>query len=432
MKKFFTLIAAAMVAVAANAGVIWQFNLTVPESNVSVDPGSEVELDNYATWTNQDVVSVSICNGHSSKAANMITTDGLAISNSGGSYIQISDLKTPLMEGDVITVNGGKECRIGVEFDKTSSDNTVDGSFTCTAAFAGKKGFYICRGAGKPTAITTITIERNANQVIAPSFTVVGKTLVMTSSTEGAKIYYGTASGETTTEYTAPIEFSETTTYYAIAKKDGMDDSKEVSKTVEYYAIPATATLAATLKSPEATEADVELENITVNGFVASKKESDAVLSNTATYAIVEGQPIAAYEGLVKVKKTIIITAPEGKNIVGIKVKGISNANGATQAVTAEGMKFTTDNNILPARDNAEQQPGIVELVAETPAQAFNVYFSSQARVLFEVYADDVDAVVAVEAAPAAAVAPVKTLVNGQVVIVKDGAVYTVTGAQMK
>lgn len=434
MKKLFTLIAAAMMATAMNATEIFKFTLTLPESNVTVPFGDDVDLADYGTIEGETMVnkrtSVSVHNGHGSKDANLITTSGLSISNSGGSYIVISSLKGELKEGDVVTINGGKECLISASTSTSGTDNTVGGSFTLTSAFNGLKELYICRGAGKPTAITTITIERNENQVVAPAFTVVGKTLVLSTSTEGATIYYGTASGAATTEYTAPIPFSETVTYYAVAKKDGMDDSKETSKTVEFHAIPADAQLAATLGSPAPTTDDVELENITANGFVATKVESDAVLSNTATYAISEGHPIAAYEGLVKVKKTINIAAPEGQVIAGIKVIGISNVSGATQPVTAAGMKFTTDNNILPARDNEEQQPGVVELVAENPAESFDVYFSSQARVKFEVYIVDPTAAKAVAAE--AAVAPVKVVENGQIVIVKGAAKYTVAGAQMK
>jgi len=97
------------------------------------------------------------------------------------------------------------------------------------------------------------------------------------------------------------------------------------------------------------------------------------------------------------VKKTITITTTGEKYILGIKVKGISNADGNGQAVTATGMKFTTDGNILPARDEATE-PGVVELVAETPAKEFNVYFSGQARVLFEVYTGEATGINSVNA----------------------------------
>jgi hypothetical protein len=114
--------------------------------------------------------------------------------------------------------------------------------------------------------------------------------------------------------------------------------------------------------------------------LTAVKVESDAVLTNSGVWN--ENQ---AFAGLVKVKKTITITTTGEKSIFGIKVKGISNSDGNGQAVTAEGMKFTTDGNMLPARDEVTE-PGVVELVAETPAKEFKVYFSGQARVLFEVY----------------------------------------------
>ncbi|MBR1449166.1 MAG: hypothetical protein IJ588_10545, partial [Prevotella sp.] len=106
----------------------------------------------------------------------------------------------------------------------------------------------------------------------------------------------------------------------------------------------------------------------------------------------------AAFTGLVKVKKTITISTTGDQNIVGIKVKGISNSDGNTQAVTAEGMKFTTDANLLPARD-AATEPGVVELVATEGAKEFKVYFSGQARVLFEVYTGTISGITDVKAA---------------------------------
>jgi hypothetical protein len=127
-------------------------------------------------------------------------------------------------------------------------------------------------------------------------------------------------------------------------------------------------------------ESDEALESLVDGNVTAVKVEDDAVLSNSGVWN--ENQ---AFSGLVKVKKTITIATTGEKSIFGIKVKGISNADGNGQAVTAEGMKFTTDGNILPARDEVTE-PGVVELVAETPAKEFKVYFSGQARVLFEVY----------------------------------------------
>ena len=391
MKKIFTLIAVAFATLSLNATEIFKFQLNSDAPEVTVSAGEGYTIDGtYAYGTITLGGSITINNGHSSNASKMISGGKINLSGSGGNYVEVNlPSGVTLKAGDVIKLLGGTKGGGGISFaddQKISTDNMdANNEFTVPAGGDAMPRFFIWRGASKPQ-FTGILVERNENQVISPVISVADGKVVMTCATEGAEIYYATAAGVTTstgTKYTAPIAITSTVTYYAIGVKEGMENSKEVSKAVEYVTIPTDATLEATLKAPSDIApggSDVALESLTDGTFTATKKESDAVLSNSAPY-----NNLDAFKGLVKVKKTIIITTTGEKNIAAIRVKGISNSDGNGQAVTATGMKFTTDSNVLPARD-AVTEPGVVDLVAETPAKKFEVYFSGQARVMFEVY----------------------------------------------
>ena len=398
MKKIFTLIAVFATVLTANAGEIFRFELASDVANLEIAAQDQETLGYHATisegYTITDGASVILYNGHGSSPKNLINGGKIDLGGSGGSYAMVTLPKgVTLKTGDVIKiVNASRDGgAVGFTDKKISSDNMINYEYTVPAGGEGESSFYIWRGASS-IKFTGIVVERNENQVIAPAITVADGKVVMTCSTEGASIYYATTTGVTAatgTLYTEPLAITSSVTYYAIATKEGMDVSKESSKAVEYNAIPAEATLEATLKAPRdiaSGEADEALENITDGTFTAVKVEDDAVLSNSAAW-----NDAAAFKGLVKVKKTITITTTGEKNIVGIKVIGISNSDGNVQPVTATGMKFTTDSNMLPARDNESQQPGTVELVAETPAKEFKVYFSGQARAMFEVYTGTAD-----------------------------------------
>ena len=432
MKKIFTLIAVAAMAISASATEIFSFKLTEGATNLSIDADNEITLKNgtteYTFFTITEGASFSIYNGHSSKAANMITGGKVSLGNSGGSYATVTlPQGVTLKAGDVIKLLDGSTKGGAISFNDTkqSNDNMDDNNeFIVPAAGEGQSRFFIWRGASKPQ-FSGVTVERNENQVVAPAISISNGTIVMSSATEGASIYYSTASGVTAstgTLYTAPIAITGSATYYAIATKDGMEVSKETSKAVEYYTVPAEATLAATLQAPSdiaAGGADEELESLSSGTFTATKVEADAVLSNSAAWG-----GSSAFQGLVKVKKTITIATTGDKDIVAIKVKGISNSDGNGQTVTATGMKFTTDCNMLPARD-AATEPGVVELVAETPAKEFKVYFSGQARVKFEIYTGGASGIQTVKAdavnAPAYNLAGQKVSEGYKGVVIQNG-----------
>ncbi len=394
MKKIFTLIAALAAVLSVNAGEIFRFELASDVANLEIASQDQETLGYHATvsegYTITDGASVILFNGHGSNAKNLINGGKIDLGGSGGSYVMVTLPKgVTLKTGDVIKLLNGTAKGGAINFDNTkklSADNMDDNNeFTVPAAGEGENSFVIWRGESKPK-FTGIVVERNENQTVAPAISVVGGKVVMTCATEGASIYYATATGVTPatgTLYAEPIAITANVTYYAVAVKEGLEVSKEVSKAIEYYAIPSTATLEATLKAPHIIapgESDETLESLVDGNVTAVKVEDDAVLSNSGVWNENE-----AFSGLVKVKKNIKITTTGEKAIYGIKVKGISNSDGNVQAVTAEGMKFTTDGNMLPARDEVTE-PGVVELVAETPAKEFKVYFSGQARALFEVY----------------------------------------------
>ena len=435
MKKIFTLIAAVAMTVAAGAQTIFSFELKEGISSQTADAGLDVDLtEDLADFTG-GYNYVSIHNGHGKSAKAMINASGqIDLGGSGGSYIVIRLSKNnKLQEGDKIIItgtNGGGE--VSFSESKTGADNVVNGEYTVPAAGNGVQEIYIFRGASKPK-ITGVKIVREANKVKVPVFSIVDGMVSIASNTEGATIMYGTEKGAENMTFTAPFAVTETTTFYAIAKADGLDDSDEV----EFKVVKAYGTLAASfngkaLGDGEPEEVIAQDEN---NGFklVDPDTQDEAGKNNLLSYTSAKKSDGTLRPSHYKVKGTLKITAPEGKKIVSVKVYGVANNDTDPITVTVEGMAYTTGFNALPSRASTDDMP-CVELaqVDGDPITETTIKFSNQARVYIEIYADDVDAVSSVEAAPAAAVAPVKALVNGQVVIVKDGAVFTVAGAQMK
>lgn len=85
---------------------------------------------------------------------------------------------------------------------------------------------------------TSVTVNTEVEKVAAPTFSPAagevekGTTVTLSCATEGATIYYSTTDGEVATEgaeYTEPIVINEAMTIYAVATKDGMEQSEKVS-----------------------------------------------------------------------------------------------------------------------------------------------------------------------------------------------------------
>lgn len=443
MKKIFTLIAAAFVAASVNAGEIFSFMLKEGAPEFKIAGGStailEDEYSEYCTITTGG--HVEITNAHADEKAYVNAQGYVTLNGSGGSYLYVGlPTGVSLKAGDIIKLVDATQKGGGVGFSdsKVTTDNMNDANeYTVTATDEGKTGFYIWRGASKPT-FKGVTVTRNEGQTIAPAISVVNGQVVMTSGTAGASIYYGTQTGVTPsngTLYTEPLSITSNVTYYAVAIANGLEVSKESSKVVEFYTIagdvPA-ATLAATLKAPEIIAdggADVVLVGLgeSADSIYTAKPAAGATLSNSATW---NSNP--QFEGLVKVNKVITVsTKSTEKNIAGIKVIGISNVDDSETPVTAANMKYTTDCNLLPAR-NVATTPGTIEFVATTPAKSFDITFGGQGRVMFEVYAVEATGVAGVKADEETAPAVKKFVKDGKLVIVNGNAEYNAAGAQIK
>ena len=130
------------------------FSLTCTATqNVSVEAGADLDLSSYATITGGTAL---IHNGHKDTAANMISSSGIRVGNSGGSYIKIT-LDNALKAGDVLTTTGNDGGYVAATYTDSITDNISGNSFTFTSAFEGVKTLYITRGATKPW-ISSITV----------------------------------------------------------------------------------------------------------------------------------------------------------------------------------------------------------------------------------------------------------------------------------
>ena len=87
--------------------------------------------------------------------------------------------------------------------------------------------------------VTTTKAATVVARVSDPVITCADNTVTMETETASATIYYtddGTTPTAESTEYSAGIEITETTTFKAIAVKDGMADSNVVTEECEYVA----------------------------------------------------------------------------------------------------------------------------------------------------------------------------------------------------
>ncbi len=97
-----------------------------------------------------------------------------------------------------------------------------------------------------------------SSAVITPSFTPNGGTffapieVTIETATTGATVFYSTISGNGPwNEYTSEVLVSETTTIYAYATADGMDDSNVAQATFTFPVVTEVATLAALREMPD-------------------------------------------------------------------------------------------------------------------------------------------------------------------------------------
>lgn len=125
-------------------------------TNTALEPGTDLNLANYATISGGSAI---LHNGHASNTSNMITSDGINLANSGGSYILIN-LDKPLNVGDVIITTGGDGGNVTTAQSTAKEDNIVGNKYTFGSAFWNAKKVYIGRGNANPK-IKSVTIYRN-------------------------------------------------------------------------------------------------------------------------------------------------------------------------------------------------------------------------------------------------------------------------------
>ena len=126
--------------------------------NVNVEAGADLNLSSYATITGGTAL---IHNGHQDTAANMISSSGVRVGNSGGSYIKIT-LDNALKAGDILTTTGDDGGYVATTYTDSNTDNISGNAFTFTSAFEGVKTLYITRGATKPWISSIIITHGDA------------------------------------------------------------------------------------------------------------------------------------------------------------------------------------------------------------------------------------------------------------------------------
>lgn len=174
-------------------------------------------------------------------------------------------------------------------YDVSGYDPEIIGTQIVTVSYNGTQISFTVTVEAKP--IITGTVE--TPKLSIASF-IGGKSVTLTSATEGANIYYttdGSAPSTSSHLYTGPIVLTETATIKAIASRAGMNDSKTASGKITVSAVEAptssheSGTLQVgtiiTLKSAtsgtmiyyttDGTEPDVE-NGIRYNGSIAVKK----------------------------------------------------------------------------------------------------------------------------------------------------------------
>ncbi len=170
--------------------------------------------------------------------------NGYTTTDSDSQEIAITKSKAPtgLSKADCATEsnNDGKISGVTAAMEHKKSDDSSWTAGTRNDITGLTPGKYYVRTKAAGTALAsdqvTLVIEAYAapGQAKAPVFdpasgTYTGKqSVILKSSTEGAKIYYTLDGGDPGTggaEYTAPIEVDKSTVIKAIARKDGMTDS---------------------------------------------------------------------------------------------------------------------------------------------------------------------------------------------------------------
>ncbi len=209
----------------------------------------------------------------------VMTIAEVLASDKQGWLVKIEEATVTAIDNQNVTITQGDNA-IVVRFNAAPSDFAVNDKLTLT----GNIGCYDAVQIANPTDITIATAA-----VAQPTFTPAAgtyteaQTVTITCETEGATIYYTTDGTEPTaesTEYTAPINVSQTTTIKAIAIK-GTDESAVAQATYHINSLTNPYTVAQALAFNE-----YPVNGVYVHGIVSTAPAKDPTNDGEMTYFI--------------------------------------------------------------------------------------------------------------------------------------------------
>ncbi|WP_400260580.1 leucine-rich repeat protein [Candidatus Methanomassiliicoccus intestinalis] len=261
-----------------SAVVVWDSGVTDPAYDSSKTEAQtftisgKVTLPDGVTNTNNIPLNVEISVTVAAKV--VVTVSKVEIST--------NPTKTTYTEGEVLDLTG---LQVKLSYSDGSSeivaladfaDNSITTNPTNGATLAVSDTAITISVEGKSTTfnITVNVIQTVETPTFSPEHgTYAGtQTVNLSSKTEGAIIYYtidGTEPTTRSTEYTAPITVSSTTTIKAIAVKDGMKDSAVASATYTIQSPPPAGKSPSITQQPVSqtvTEGQTATFNVTADG----------------------------------------------------------------------------------------------------------------------------------------------------------------------
>lgn len=165
-------------------------------------------------WDLENIKGFNIVSSYNWDAGNKVT---LLVSTDEGATYQIVSTET-IAE---------KDPNADEIVERTFSDETARAKARYALALEGKT-----EGQCRLNLTKVFTSEEASSRVAQPFFTPAGQTftdsvkVTLDCATEDAEIFYSLTEADPTTKYTEPIVLKATTTITAIAKKEGMEDSK--------------------------------------------------------------------------------------------------------------------------------------------------------------------------------------------------------------
>ena len=209
----------------------------------------------------------------------VMTIAQILASDKQGWLVKIEETTVTAIDNQNVTIAQGDNA-IVVRFNTAPSDFAVNDKLTLT----GNIGCYDAVQIANPTDITiaTATVAQPTFSPAAGTYTE-AQTVTIACETEGATIYYTTDGTEPTavsTEYTAPINVSQTTTIKAIAIK-GTDESAVAQATYHINSLTNPYTVAQALAFNE-----YPVNGVYVHGIVSTAPTKDPTNDGEMTYFI--------------------------------------------------------------------------------------------------------------------------------------------------